>query len=301
MHAVVWDKVRQTIRAAAASRICRQRPHPGAVRLLVGRGSRPGVGASAKSSALRCSTLTPAAMNICPGCALRSRAERLYAINGNTLGSPYSLTKLKWIKQYQPDLYAADRLFHALERFCFLSCSARSPRRLQPGQPHPAVRSAKVRTGRPSCWPGPVWTARNCRRRFPPARSSARWRVRSPRSWGFPRESPSSAAGTTSAATPSAAGSSSRGSAMYGMGTYLCAVPVFSRRPDAAVMIARGLNTEHHAVPGPSGQLHLQPGRDFGQVVPRYLCPRRARADARLPGRIFIRPCWPKCRTPPPG
>jgi xylulokinase len=40
------------------------------------------------------------------------------------------------------------------------------------------------------------------------------------------------------------------GHAMYGMGTYLCAVPVFTQRPDAAVMMARGLNTEHHSAPG---------------------------------------------------
>lgn len=39
------------------------------------------------------------------------------------------------------------------------------------------------------------------------------------------------------------------GSAMYGMGSYLCAVPVFSQRPDSKVMIERGLNTEHHVVP----------------------------------------------------
>ena len=31
--------------------------------------------------------------------------DRLYAINGNTLGNHYSLTKLKWIQVHQPDLY----------------------------------------------------------------------------------------------------------------------------------------------------------------------------------------------------
>ena len=34
-------------------------------------------------------------------------AERLYAINGNTLGNHYSLTKLMWIREHQPELYAA--------------------------------------------------------------------------------------------------------------------------------------------------------------------------------------------------
>lgn len=36
---------------------------------------------------------------------------------------------------------------------------------------------------------------------------------------------------------------------MFGMGTYLCIVPVFARRPAPAAMIERGLNTEHHARP----------------------------------------------------
>ncbi|MCX7706534.1 MAG: FGGY-family carbohydrate kinase, partial [Anaerolineae bacterium] len=40
------------------------------------------------------------------------------------------------------------------------------------------------------------------------------------------------------------------GRAMYGMGPYICMMPVFDRRPDQAAMIGQGLNTEHHAVPG---------------------------------------------------
>jgi xylulokinase len=39
--------------------------------------------------------------------------ERLYAINGNTLGNHYSLTKLKWIRTHQPGLYArTDKFLH---------------------------------------------------------------------------------------------------------------------------------------------------------------------------------------------
>ena len=40
------------------------------------------------------------------------------------------------------------------------------------------------------------------------------------------------------------------GSAVYGLGTYVCITPVFTARPPADAMIARGLNTEHHAMPG---------------------------------------------------
>jgi xylulokinase len=34
------------------------------------------------------------------------------------------------------------------------------------------------------------------------------------------------------------------------MGTFICLTPVFCQRREASVMIERGLNTEHHAVPG---------------------------------------------------
>jgi xylulokinase len=39
------------------------------------------------------------------------------------------------------------------------------------------------------------------------------------------------------------------GSAVYGMGTFHCITPVFAVQPDLQAMIARGLNTEHHAIP----------------------------------------------------
>ncbi len=42
----------------------------------------------------------------------------------------------------------------------------------------------------------------------------------------------------------------SESGAVWGMGTYLCVTPVFEHRRDPALMIERGLNTEHHAVPG---------------------------------------------------
>jgi xylulokinase len=40
------------------------------------------------------------------------------------------------------------------------------------------------------------------------------------------------------------------GKAVYSMGTFLCITPVFIERRAPNVMIERGINTEHHAVPG---------------------------------------------------
>ena len=41
----------------------------------------------------------------CLGAALPG--ERLYEINGNAFGNHYTLTKLRWIKEHQPELYAS--------------------------------------------------------------------------------------------------------------------------------------------------------------------------------------------------
>jgi xylulokinase len=40
------------------------------------------------------------------------------------------------------------------------------------------------------------------------------------------------------------------GRAFFGLGTFLCITPAFERPPDPETMIALGLSTEHHAVPG---------------------------------------------------
>jgi xylulokinase len=51
-------------------------------------------------------------------------------------------------------------------------------------------------------------------------------------------------------ATAVGCGAIKEGPAACGMGTYLCITPVFSERCDSREMVRRGLNTEHHAVPG---------------------------------------------------
>ena len=74
---------------------------------------------------------------------------------------------------------------------------------------------------------------------------------------------------------------------MSGMGTYLTIVPVFTGRKPPEVMMRWGLNTEHHAAPGPIRQLHLQPGRPAAEVVPRHVRPRgQGSSGTRRQGRV---------------
>jgi xylulokinase len=51
-------------------------------------------------------------------------------------------------------------------------------------------------------------------------------------------------------ATAVGCGAIREGRAAYSMGTFICITPLFSQRRDPSVMMAQGLNTEHHAVPG---------------------------------------------------
>ena len=73
------------------------------------------------------------------------------------------------------------------------------------------------------------------------------------------------------------------GRAVYGMGTFICVTPVFERRREPGVMIERGLNTEHHAVPGQyvsfiynQGGSLLKWFRDTFAAAERNAPPRRA-------------------------
>jgi len=51
-------------------------------------------------------------------------------------------------------------------------------------------------------------------------------------------------------ATAVGAGVIRAGMAVYGLGTYICITPTYDTIPPAAQMLAVGLNTEHHALPG---------------------------------------------------
>jgi sugar (pentulose or hexulose) kinase len=104
-------------------------------------------------------------------------------------------------------------------------------------------------------------------------------------------------------------GSIAPGAALYGMGTQLCMTPVFSARPDSTLMIERGLNTEHHAVPGQFVSFIYNQG---GVLVKwfRDTFAHAERLQAAEAGSLYP-PCFPRCRTdlpasgaahsPPPG
>ena len=176
-------------------------------------------------------------------------AERLYQINGNTLGSPYSLTKLKWIKENQPKLYRQADLFLHWSGFVSFMLGAK---------PHVdyslANRTLLFDLSREDWSDALLSWAGLDREKLPPTLPSGQVvgsvSKTSAEELGLPAGIPIVSGGHDQCCNAVGCGVIEAGRAMYGMGSYLCMVPVFSRRPEARAMIALGLNTEHHAVPG---------------------------------------------------
>ncbi len=175
--------------------------------------------------------------------------ERLYRINGNTLENWYTLPKLMWIRENEPGLYGkTSRFLHWGSFVPFMlgadpsidySLANRSLLFDMDGTrwSEDIARLAGVDTEKlPSPVPSGTVTGRV-------SRDAAKLT-------GL-REGTLIVAGAHDQCS-NAVGSGvvSERIAMCGMGSYLCVVPVFGRRPEPSAMIPQGLNTEHHAAPG---------------------------------------------------
>ena len=183
--------------------------------------------------------------------ALRERLprERLYALNGNTLGNQYGLTKLMWLAEHRRELYERAELFLNWAGFIGFMLGG-----------EPAVdyclanRSLLFDLDRRD-WSEELLQATGLERsRLPRAVPSGTvLGTVLPRVASQLGLSPTTAvvAGThDQCANALGCGVTREGEALFGLGTYLCIVPVHPGRPAPKQMLAIGLNTEHHAVPG---------------------------------------------------
>lgn len=175
--------------------------------------------------------------------------RRLYGINGNTLGNHYTLTKLKWIKQHQPELYdRADAFLHWSGLVAFMLGA-------DPTVDYALANRTLLFELDRAAWsvelldlagldggklPRPVPAGTPIGTVAPPMAERL----------GLSPQTVIVAGTHDQCANAVGCGVIEPGSAVYGMGTYLCITPVFTARPPASLMVERGLNTEHHAVPG---------------------------------------------------
>jgi xylulokinase len=184
-----------------------------------------------------------------PDLGSRMTAERLYTINGNTLGSPYTLTKLIWLKHHQPDLYRRTDAF--LHWGAFVSFMLGADLCVD----YSLANRTLLFDLSKGDWSDELLDWAGLDREKLPATVPSGQVIgavsrASAEALGLPVGIPIISGGHDQCCNAVGCGVLEPGSAMYGMGSFLCAVPVFSQRPDPQVMIARGLNTEHHAVPG---------------------------------------------------
>jgi xylulokinase len=175
--------------------------------------------------------------------------ERLYPINGNTFGNQYSLTKLKWICAHQPELY--ERTYKFLSWSDFIAFMLGADARVDYSLANRTL-LFDIHSGD---WSDVLLEAAGIDRSKLPATVPSGTVIGTVAAHiaaglGLPPGVRIVSGTHDQCANAVGSGVVDPGSTVYGMGTYHCITPVFACRPDTQAMIDRGLNTEHHAIPG---------------------------------------------------
>jgi xylulokinase len=176
-------------------------------------------------------------------------AEELYQINGNTWGNHYGLTKLLWIKEHRPALYEQTDKFLLWSSFVATMLGA------EPVVDHTLANRTLLFDLAAQDWSEDLLALTGLEREKLPTTAPSGTVVgtvslRLAGELGLPAGVAITTGAHDQCANAVGCGVIEPGLAVYGMGTYICITPVFRQRPDSEVMVARGLNTEHHAVPG---------------------------------------------------
>jgi xylulokinase len=174
--------------------------------------------------------------------------QYLYAINGNPLGNLYTLTKLKWICKYQPELYAKAYKFLFWGDFISFMLGA------DPKVDYSLANRTLLFDINKGDWSDELLRIAGLDRSKLPETVPSGKKIgvvsdQIARELGLPDGVQIISGAHDQCANAVGCGVIDPGSAVYGMGTYHCITPVFSTPPDPNLMLERGLNTEHHAVP----------------------------------------------------
>ena len=175
--------------------------------------------------------------------------EDLYAINGNTIGNHYSLTKLKWIQAYQPELY--ERTYKFLHWGAFIAFMLGA----DPLVDYSLANRTLLFDIHQCDWSDALIEKVGLDRSklpetIPSGTLVGKVLPHIAAELGLPSGVNIIAGAHDQCANAVGCGVVDSGSAVFGMGTYHCITPVFAAQPDPQLMIERGLNTEHHAIPG---------------------------------------------------
>jgi len=183
------------------------------------------------------------------GLASRLEEAHLYQVNGNTLGNHYSLTKLMWIRDHQAELYArTDHFLHWSSFVAFMLGAdpvldyTLANRTLlfdldRAVWSEELVESAQIDLQKLPCL-------------VPSGTAVGTVSPRIAQELGLPPDVTIVSGSHDQCANAVGCGVVEAGQAFYGMGSYHCITAVMDQRADTPAMVARGLSTEHHAVPG---------------------------------------------------
>jgi xylulokinase len=242
----VWEKVKRTIRAVAAS----SASDP--IKAL----AVSSLGESTVPVTKDRQILGPSLLNFdvrgeeyLPSLSRAIDNERLYRINGNTLGNHYGLTKLEWTRQHQPDLYQHVWKFLLWGSFVSFMLGA------EPMADYSLVNRTLLFDVDRCDWSDELLELTGLDRAKLPGTALSgtvigQVSAQAASELGLPPRAVIVTGGHDQCVSAVGCGVLQEGHAMYGMGTYLCVMPVFSRRREPSVMLKQGLNTEHHAAPG---------------------------------------------------
>lgn len=183
------------------------------------------------------------------GLARAVDADTLYRINGNTLGANYSLPKLMWIRDHAPAVYGGAAKFLLWSGFVSFMLGA------EPRVDYSLANRTLLFDIDARAWSTTIAAAARIDLDKLPQPVQAGTPIGAvsgalARELGLAEGTPIVAGTHDQCANAVGCGVIDAGTGMCGMGTYLCLVPVFSRRQDPASMMRWGLNTEHHAAEG---------------------------------------------------
>ena len=175
--------------------------------------------------------------------------ELLYRINGNTLGNHYGLTKLKWIKEHRPDLYERASKFLLWGSFVSFMLGA------EPVVDYSLANRTLLFDIDREAWSEEILGLAGLDRSKLPDTAPSGTVIGTVSDHmadelGLPPNVSIVTGAHDQLANAVGCGVIREGRAVYGMGTFICITSVFSQRREPAIMIERGLNTEHHVVPG---------------------------------------------------
>lgn len=174
--------------------------------------------------------------------------DTLYQLNGNTPGNHYSLTKLLWIKKHQPELYHKTKWFLHWSGFVSFMLGA------QPFVDYSLANRTLLFDLHSKDWSQELIQSFDLDpQKLPPTTRSGTVIGNVSHDialeLGIPAGIPIVSGGHDQCCNGVGVGVIEPGQAMYGMGTYICMMPVFEHRPESGLMMAQGLNTEDHVVP----------------------------------------------------